>query len=108
MDVEKIGLAIKVLEFALVVSGCIYAWWNSKTRATKQGFDEVNGRVNGHENRLNLIKQRLDSSPSHKEIGEVHQRVDQIGQAVTGIQGEMKQMNNTLQLIQQSLLEAKR
>jgi len=108
MDVEKIGLAIKVLEFALVVSGCIYAWWNSKTRATKQGFDEINVRLNDHANRINLMDQQLDNAPGHREIGEVHNRVDQIGQAVTGIQGEMKQMNNTLQLIQQSLLEAKR
>lgn len=105
MDIEKIGLVIKFLEFVFVIVGCVYAWWNSKTRATKQGFDGVNNRVNDQENRINLLKQQLDASPSHREIGEVHNRVDQIGQSVTGIQGEMKQMNNTMLLIQQTLMD---
>jgi hypothetical protein len=46
--------------------------------------------------------------PDNDKMGEVHYRIDQVGQGVKGLEGEMKQMNHTLQLIQGYLLESRK
>lgn len=107
MDADFWRLMITLVEAVFIIGSGVYAWWNTRTRATQEQFKSTNGNINNLHNRVNLIEADVLRAPGHREIGEVHSRVDQIGQAVTGIQGEMKQMNNTLVLIQQHLLDKK-
>ena len=105
MSVEKIKLILSFAEFALFVVCGLYAWWNTRTRATQQHFSLLNAKVAGLDNRVGLVERDAANSPGHKELGEVHYRVDQVGQSVKRIEGGLEQINNTLALIQQSLLQ---
>lgn len=93
----------------------LYVWINNKHRATKesitqtearleQKLDALDGRVDEHNDRLLGVEREIHHLPSVKDIHEVHARVDQVGQGVKSMEGEMKQINSTLQLIQQHLL----
>lgn len=55
-------------------------------------------------NRLTKIETKIELMPSHEDMAKLHTRVNETAQAVTGMQGELKQMNNTLYLIHKELL----
>ena len=94
----------------------VFAWQANKHRATKAAIDRVeqrvseairalDNRIDEHRDRLTTVERELTHVPGANDIGEIHYRVDQIGQGVKSLEGEMKQINNTMQLIQQYLLE---
>lgn len=94
----------------------IYVWNNNKHRATKESITQseerleqklnaLDVRVDEHNDRLLGVEREIHHLPNIKDIHEVHARVDQVGQGVKSMEGTVTQMNNTLQLIQQHLLE---
>ena len=94
----------------------IYTWQANKHRATKSAINRIqeqlendiralDSRIDEHRDRLTTVERELTHVPGANDIGEIHYRVDQIGQGVKSLEGEMKQINNTMQLIQQYLLE---
>ncbi|RMG56318.1 MAG: hypothetical protein D6717_06785 [Gammaproteobacteria bacterium] len=97
----------------------VYAWQANKHRATKAAIDRVeqrvmevldsvDGRLDEHRDRLTSVEREIAHVPGSRELGEIHYRVDQVGQGVKGLEGEVKQINNTVQMIQQYLLESGR
>lgn len=68
-------------------------------------MEGMKDRSQALEYRINLVEKELMHAPGQKEIGEVHYRVDQVGQSVKGIEGTLGQMQNTLTLIQTHLLQ---
>ena len=105
MDYSAARFWFDILQSLFMVGVSIYVWWSNKSKATRTAIDRVDARVSGHETRLLLIEQDIKHQPGNAEIGEIHQRVDQVGQGLARLEGEMKQANLTLQLIQQHLLE---
>ncbi len=105
MDYSAAKFWFDVVQTAFMAFVSVYVWWTTRTRATKAAIDRVDDRVTGHETRLLLIEQHAKHIPGHEDLGAIHNRVDQVGQGVRTLEGEMKQINHTLHLIQQHLLE---
>ena len=97
----------------------VYVWYSNRQRATKEAIARVEqkhdadvkrleDRLQEYGNRVLQLEQQVMHLPNNEKIGQVHYRIDQLGQGVKGMEGQMVQMNHTLQLIQGFLLEGKR
>jgi hypothetical protein len=97
----------------------LYTYVSNRRRATKEAIaavevkhdldlNAVEAHLQAHGDRILRAEQQIEHLPDGDKIGEVHYRIDQVGQGVKGLEGEMKQMNQTLRLIQGYLLENKK
>lgn len=107
-----------VIQVVWAIAVPIYVWYSNRQRATKQAIDRVEQKhdadvkrlenhLREHGNRVLQLEQQIIHLPNNDKIGQVHFRIDQLGQGVKGLEGQMVQMNHTLQLIQGYLLETK-
>jgi peptidoglycan hydrolase CwlO-like protein len=107
------------LQVVWAIAVPVYVWYTNRQRATKEAIARVEqkhdadvkrleGRIQEYGNRVLMLEQQVMHLPNNDKIGEVHYRIDQVGQGLKGMEGQMKQMNSTLQIIQEYLLENKR
>jgi len=115
MDYAALKFWLSAAEAIIVTALFIYTWWTNRQRATKAAIRRVeenvaseikivNARLGEHNDRLLSIERELQHLPNTKDIHEVHYRVDQVGQGVSNLEGQMTQINTTLHLIQQHLM----
>ena len=90
-----------------MVCTSIFIWLSNKRKANQDEIDQLNIRAREAEDRILKLEAIKDYLPSNKEIGEIHNRVDQVGQELMGLKGQMKQINNTVNNINQHLLAEK-
>lgn len=75
----------------------VYVWQATRYRATKKDIDDM-------EDRLIRIEKDIEHAPNRSDIERLNDRISQVGNSVNGVQGELKQVNRTLQLINDHLL----
>ncbi len=96
----------------------VYVWHSNRQRATKEAIDRVEQKHDADVKRVEIqaqeysdrilqMEQQIMHLPNNDKLGQVHYRIDQLGQGVKGMEGELKQINHTLHLIQSFLLEKK-
>ncbi len=97
------------------VAVTVYVWHSNRQRATKEAIARVEtkhdadlkrleARLQEHGDRLLQMEQQVVHLPNNDKIGQVHYRIDQLGQGVEGVKGELKQINHTLHLIQSFMI----
>ena len=67
--------------------------------------EKVNKDICALENQLATIGTHIKHLPDDTAVSRINNRIDQVGQGMRHLEGEMKQINQTLHLIQQYLLE---
>ncbi len=67
-------------------------------------FAEIESRLSNHRERLVKLETAIDRGPTHEDLGEVHDRITEIGQNVSSLAGEFKSVSRTLELIHSFLL----
>lgn len=85
----------------------IYVWLANRRMANQAEIDKLCELVRLTEDRLLALESVKTYLPSNQEIGEIHNRVDQVGQGLKNMEGQLTQINNTMQLIQRHLLAEK-
>ncbi|MFK4751461.1 DUF2730 family protein [Oceanobacter antarcticus] len=86
-----------VANAAITAAIALYVWLASRQRATKKDIDEM-------DDRLIRIEKDVEHAPSRADFEKMNDRITQIGNSVTGVEGELRQINHSLQLINDHLL----
>ncbi|HJW81963.1 MAG TPA: hypothetical protein VJ396_06940 [Acidiferrobacterales bacterium] len=116
IDYDALGILFNVAQGVGLGAVSLYTYVSNRRRATKEAIaaveikhdldiKAVEAHLQVHGDRILRAEQQIAHLPDGDKIGEVHYRIDQLGQGVKGMEGQMKQMNHTLQLIQGHLLE---
>jgi ABC-type transporter Mla subunit MlaD len=93
----------------------IYVWWTNRSRATKKSIEEVDQhiekvatafttRANALERRVDGVEKDLSHLPSHDELGALHEKVNGVANTMNQVQGELRGINTTLNLINEFLI----
>ncbi len=85
-----------LLTFCTMMVG-IYAWLKARQTATQDSINQVDTRVV-------RLEARADHSPSKSDMDDLHHRITDQGEVMRRLEGELHQMNRTLQLINEHLL----
>lgn len=106
-----------VVQIVWAIAVSLYVWHSNRQRATKDAInrveqkhiadvDKIEARLQEHGDRILRAEQQIDHLPNHDKLGQVHYRIDQLGQGVKGMEGQLEQINHTLHLIQEHLLRS--
>ncbi|WP_286694991.1 DUF2730 family protein [Spongiibacter sp. UBA1325] len=82
----------------------IYAWWTSRTRATNSAIAKVETTTEQLSRRIEKLEHEIEHLPDHDDIGDIHEKVNQVATAMSNMQGELVGINRTLGLINEYLL----
>lgn len=104
MDADWTRLGFNITQTVITAAIGIYVWLSNRHRAMKQDIDHVDERVDALKDRLVRVESAVEHMPDHQSLGRVHNRIDQVGQGLKGVEAEIKSMNHTVQLIQQHLM----
>lgn len=58
----------------------------------------------GHAERLATVERAMEAAPSVDDLARIHRRIDVIADDVSGLAGEFKQANKTLDMIHEHML----
>ena len=94
-----------VIQTAILTFVAIYTWVVNRTKANRAAIQVLDNRLDELRGRVVVMEHSLQHVPGDQAIARIHTRIDQVGQSVRHMEGEMKQLNQTLHLIQQYLLE---
>lgn len=101
-------LLFELLQFVFNIALGIYVHLTNKDKATNQRIEKitqnVEGRLGEHADRLARLEEGTESSPTHKDLSDLHTRINGLSSEVSSMIGETKSMRHILQLIHQHLL----
>lgn len=114
-DLSNARFWFDVIQVVWAIAVPVYVWYSNRQRATKEAINRVEqkhdadvktleGRLQEQSNRVLMLEQQVMHLPNNDKIGQVHYRIDQLGQGVEGMKGELKQINHTLHLIQSFMM----
>lgn len=85
-----------------------YLFWERHNDVTQRRIDALetglDERLDGHAVRLSEVESRIEMMPSHKDLSDLHERINEVSKAVHTLYGETTGIRTTLGLIHQHLL----
>ena len=95
----------------IAVGAAAHSWITSRTSASQGIIDDMNDRLNMTNNDLKIVKadiirldEKIKAMNLHSEIDVVHKRVTEMGQLVSKQSGQLQQINQSLHLIHEHML----
>jgi hypothetical protein len=108
---EEWKFAFQVLQFLLTGSIGVYVYMSNKDKVTNDRIskleDDIDAKFDGHVERIAKLEARAEKAPTHKDMAELHEKVNQVSACVNRLEGEFTGANRTLQLIHETLMERK-
>lgn len=108
IDYKALAFWIQAAQFFGTIIGFIWLIISNKQKANASAIEAVDHKVEKEtktlDSRLTKIETKLQHMPGHDDLGEIHTRVNEAAQRLTSMEGELKQMNNTMQLMHRHLL----
>ena len=84
----------------------VYGWVLTRTKANQDAINELSGRFDRLDKQIQVIQTDLDHQPNKEDITRLHGRIDQVAEGVKHMEGQLKQLNQTLVIIQQHLVQS--
>lgn len=66
---------------------------------------EFDRRADEHDRRLSRVEGAVERAPTHDDLGQLHEKVNQTAQGVAQMNGQLSSMNDTLRLILNRIAE---
>ncbi|MEX3690118.1 hypothetical protein AB3X91_03685 [Paraburkholderia sp. BR14263] len=108
MNIEYFSLAFQVCDALATAAVGIYVYLSNKDKVTNDRIStleaSVDNRLDNHGERVARVEEAILHVPTHEDLGSVHTRINEMGQGVHTLTGEVRGMHRTLMLIQQHLL----
>lgn len=107
-DNETIRTALMVVQTVFAGAAGIYAWIIARTKSNRDEIEAVSREVSELSDSVARLEARIESMPSHRDIGALHEKINGVGQSVNRISGELVGVNKTLGLIHRTLIEGRK
>lgn len=86
----------------------IYLWLTNRQKANTASIEKMrdafNRDLNKLDDRMIRVEKDIEHLPTHDDMAKLHTRVNETAQRLTAVEGELKQINNTLHLMHKHLL----
>lgn len=95
---------------ALASSGLwLYVRYGDRNKEVDRKFGELrqdfDRRADEHDRRLSRVEGAMERAPTHDDLGNLHEKVNQTAQGVAQMNGQLNSMNDTLRLILNRIAE---
>lgn len=103
-DWDKWRLTLDFVVIVAVLANTVYTWIANRSKANKQAIEHVANELHGIRGRVGVLETEVHHLPDHDDLGNLHEKVNQVANGMERVGGELAGMNRTLHLIQESLL----
>lgn len=111
-NMEALKFGFQVLQFLLTGGIGIYVYLTNKNKVTNDRIskleNDIDEKLDGHVERIAKIEARAEKAPTHKDMAEIHEKINQVSACVNRLEGELSGWTRTLQLIHETLMEQAR
>lgn len=83
----------------------VWAWIVNRTKANQAAITDLAERQDSLEKRLEVTRTEIKHRPGQSDIERLHGRIDQLAESVRHMEGQLKQITQTLVIIQQHLVQ---
>ena len=108
-DLNQVKILFDIASSVVVMAVAIYVWFINRTDANKKKIEElekdIDGRLDDHAERLTGIEVSIDHLPDNKAVERIHNRIDQVAQATTRIEGILSMVQGNTQMLHQHQLD---
>ncbi|CAA0111640.1 Uncharacterised protein [BD1-7 clade bacterium] len=108
LDYKAAAFWFSVFQFLYMVAMTVWVWNANRHNASKQMIEDKNtalaNQLSQHNNRLTQVERDLQHLPDHEDMSVIHTRINDSAQSLEAVRGELKQINNTMQLMHSYLL----
>ena len=110
--ISELDIYLLVTSTLIGLGAGVHSYVTSRAMAHRRIIDAVTERVEATESKIKIVqadnlrlKEKIESMDLHDDIETLHGRVTDMSRTVSEQTGQMKQMNQTLHLIQDYLLK---
>lgn len=108
MDIETAKFFFQIAQFVMLCVVSFYVYMSNKDKVTNDRVselqDDLDAKLDGHSERI----AKLEEGPTHEHLGDLHDRITEVGRGVSGLTGELVGIKTTLNLVHQYLLNNKK
>lgn len=108
MDMELVKFGFDVLQFLMTGGVAIYVYLSNKDRVTNDRIarleDDLDDRLDGQGERIAKLETLSEQSPTHDDLGGIHEKINQLRSEVGMLSGEFVGVRNLLNTIHNHLL----
>lgn len=111
MNYEAYAFWFGVLQVLIAAGIAVYLRLDRRNRVTAQRMetheDDMAKQFSAHGDRLVRVEAAINHAPNHSDLARIHERLDDLNMGVSGIRGEFKSVGQTLQTIQEHLINGR-
>ncbi|MFZ5760958.1 MAG: DUF2730 family protein [Thermodesulfobacteriota bacterium] len=115
MDYEKYRFFLDLS--VLLANICLWIWvyWANRQKASQEEIKGLRDMIEAfqktqadkcgkHHSRTTTLEVQLQSAPTHKDLGEIHEKINAVHGSMEKMTGQMQGMGATVNLIHEYLL----
>jgi len=110
-DYKALTFYLHVFEFICIGVVGVYTWLVNRHKANADAIGDLGKalrtEMNELDDRVIRVEKSIEHLPTHKDIEQLNRRIDDVAQEVRKLEGTLVQVNNSVQMIHQHLLNAK-
>jgi chromosome segregation ATPase len=114
-DYSALRLVLDLVQAAVIVTAGIYMLISRNSTLSKKDAEEkiktvdtkidtMDGRLQGHSDRISKLEENARCSPSHNDLGNLHGRIDAVSKGLSKIEGQLEGINHTVSMVHKHLL----
>ncbi|MDF0377682.1 hypothetical protein [Methylophilus sp. YYY-1] len=111
MDMEAVKFGFQVLQFLVTGAIGVYVYMSKKDIVTNERIgkleNDIDQKIDQHGERIARLEAKAEKAPTHEDIGKVYDKINQVSDCVSRLEGEFAGATRTLQLIHETLMERK-
>lgn len=110
MDASMEWMKLMVMALGLVfnIAAYLYMRASNRDKATKEQIEKLEGdldaKLDGQGERIAKLETRAENSPTHEDLGGIHEKINHLSNQVGILSGELKGMSNLLNTMHNYLL----
>jgi hypothetical protein len=104
MDLEVIKTWLTVINMIGTFGIGVWLYMEKRSDKTNARIDQVETTLGTQGKQLAHLEAKADGAPTHNDLGDLHDRVTAVANAMNSLAGEFAGVKNVLNLIHQHLL----
>lgn len=111
MDLETFKFIISVANTLGTAGLGLYFYITKKNTVTNERIgklqEDFDQKLDQHAERITRVEEKVANAPTHKDLGEIYDKVNEVSDCVSRLEGQFEATNSTLRIIHQFLMERK-
>lgn len=112
MNIETLKFGFQILQFLLTAGVGFYVYMSNKDKVTNERISKIektiDEKLDQHGERISKLEVHTQQAPTHKDLADIHEKINEVSGCVSRIEGEFVGSKHTLHLIHDFLMKGGR